>query len=160
VEQKTYEIIGTVDTKMEEEGVWFEHAPEEGEPGPNQIEGFRHLLLDKNGNGFRRVKVTSRYTKAYEDAEDTRQAMLLRKPLKKRLRANRRLTEELTGSKCITDWDFTDANGNAIPLEGNRQLAIDLMQKPQYRHHKFFVSACVQKVQGDVEEAIDEDEQD
>jgi hypothetical protein len=151
-------VPGLVDVKLEEEGVWFSHAPEEGEPGEYEIEGFQHNLLDEKGNGLKRLQVTSRHTKAYENAEDRRQTRLIRTKKNKRIRMNRIVTEELTGQICIKNWEWTDTEGNDIPFD--RRLAVAMMTRPEMRHHKLFAHSCVMKLQGEMDDVAEEDEQD
>lgn len=151
-------LVGMVDVKHESDGEWFSHASEFADAGLYEIEGFATTLLDKNGNGLKRIKVSSRHTTAYERAEDNRTARILRMKANKRQRANRLLTEELTGKYCIQDWEMTDTSGVDVPF--SRTLATAIMTQPEYRHHKFFAYACIMKLQGEIDEAVEEDAQD
>lgn len=151
-------VPGLVDAKFEEEGQWYGHAPEEGDAGEFEIEGFAHNLLDEKGNGLKRIKVTSRYTNAYEHAEDRRQGKLLQTKKNKRIRMNRIITEELTGKICIQDWEWTDVDGNEVPF--SRGLAVAMMTRKELRHHKLFAHASVMKLQGEIDDAVEEDEED
>jgi len=176
----SFEIPGTVDTKFETDGEWFYHAPpidfddaaadddasreDRLRPiAPNEIDGYRHLLLDKNGNGLRAVQVCSRYTNAYERAEKPYLARAGRiRGTAKRTLFVAQYTDALTGEICVLDWDLTDAKGNAIPINapGARQLAIDFMTEPRYRRHKEFINIAVATHQGDLERAAEHDQRD
>ncbi len=152
------DIPGLVDTKHEEEGEWFEHAPDpdsEEPTRPNQIDGFRHLLMDANGNGLRRILVRSRYTKAYQREEASVQARAVRMSPEKRQKFVRREVASLTAKHCIGDWDFTDRQGVQIPC--SREMAERVMSDGRLRHHASFATLAVAMLQGDIERVVEAD---
>lgn len=149
-------LIGTIDTKYEEDGAWFEHAPEEGEAGPNQIDGYRHKLLDANGNGLRRVQVVSRHLKEFQKEDDDLDRRLLRLPEKKRASKKRENNNRLAGKHALRGWDLTNRQGEAVPFD--RALAVRLMTEPQYRNHRAFVYEAIVRVEGEINDAAEEDE--
>ncbi len=140
-------VPGVVDTKLEEAGDWFDHE---------RVPGSEHLLLDDNGNGLKAVKVCSRFTSSYREAERKAEEKILRRPRSKRSLYRTESIMELTGRHCVLDWDFTDRDGNAIPF--STETAVNLMTDSSYRHYKDFILMAVATLQGEVEEIKEEDE--
>ena len=163
-------VIGQVDVKLEEEGDWFFHAPEivEGDDDdiekpirqlkPNEIEGFRHLLLDANGNGLRSVKVRGRFTSDYEKAEDKLSEKVIGLKRSKRMAFNRKAVKKLTADHCIVEWDFTNVDGVQIPC--TPAIRNRIMNEKKFRHHRHFINLAVGKLQKELDDIIEEDEQD
>ena len=149
-------VAGKIDTKREEEGDWFTHPPENGIAGPNHVDGHRHLIMDAAGNGMRAVLVRSRFTDEYRRAEEKYQNRAIRISQGKRIAFTRQATIDLTVRCCLVDWDFTSRGGDPIPFD--RELAHRLMTEPDFRHHADFIALAVAKLQGDLEETLEDDE--
>lgn len=151
------DIHGAVDLKYEEEGDWFEHADPEGlrPTGPNQIEDFYDRLVDRNGNGLRRVKVRSRYLAEVREAERRIDRLAARKPKAKRDEYTEIAKAAVLGRHCVLDWDFTDRQGNSIPCEP--EIVERIMREEQYRYHRLFLVLAVGKLTTDIGEVVEED---
>lgn len=152
------DVQGVVDTKYEAEGDWFEHTPDprsEEPERPNQIDGFRNLLLDADGNGLRRVKVRGRETPDYEAASAKLQTRLLRMNGAARAEFSRTQQRRLDAKHCLLDWEFTNRAGEPIPF--SPELAERVMLERRFRHHRNFVQIAIATLQGDIEQVAEED---
>lgn len=150
------DIAGEVDLKLEEEGAWFEHTPDDViDPEPHQIDGFKHLLVDANGTGLHRVKVCSTFVSSYQNALRDANQRLLRFRGAKRRELEEKARMELIGKHCLLDWELTDREGNAVPL--TKELSQLIMTEPKYRNHRNFIVVCVASVQEEQGDTIQDD---
>ena len=151
-----FDIPGVVDTKHEDEGDWFEHPTADTvELAPNQIDNFAAVLLDENGNGLRRVKVRSMFTSDFERGERAMLTRAARMSQKKRAAFEKDARFRLMAKHCVSDWEFTQRDGSPIPC--TPENVETFMVAPEYRNYRGFIMAAVMKLQGDYQEASEED---
>lgn len=103
----------------------------------------------------KRVRVRSRYTPDYRQAELDVQTRALRRKMRDRVQYALDQSAKLTAEYCLVDWEITDANGAPLPF--SKAAAMRLMTDPRYRDFAGFVNEAVALLQGDLEEAQEED---
>lgn len=134
-------VPGVIDTKREAEGAWFTHK---------DVEGFEEQLLDENGNGLQSVRVCSRFTSAYRKEEQAMHSKAFRKPEDQRVGYVADETAILNSRLCVMDWKFTDRDGNKIPFSLEAVSTIYTSEGHegilQFRYHRAFIEACIQKL--------------
>lgn len=150
------DVVGAVDVKLEEEGEWFKHADlSRAETAPDEIDGFRHLLLDAEGNGLRRVKVRSKHSKAFKADARNVQLRSMRMPQKQRGEFEDNATNELIAKHCLMDWDFTNRLGQPVPFD--QALAERVMREEKFRHHRNFIAMALAAHEGVIARTLQDD---
>lgn len=152
------QLPGEIDEKYEADGAWFGHSPHPDSDQPiqhNQIDGYRHLLLDENGNGLQEVKVCGRSTKQYEKEAARIRNRSYRMPQQDRDTFRERQGRVLDAKLCVLDWKCTDVNGNPVPC--TQEMAHAFLTLPRFRHHRDFIQIAIGTLQGDIASAAEED---
>ena len=134
-------VPGVIDTKREAEGAWFGHE---------DVEGFKEYLIDEKGNGLQSVRVCSRFTAAYRKEEQMMHSKAFRRPEDQRIGYVADETAILNSRLCVLDWKFTDRDGNKIPFSKEAVSTIYTSEGHegilQFRYHRAFIEACIQKL--------------
>jgi hypothetical protein len=129
------------DLKREDEGDWFTL---DAVPG-----NYPEL-----STAVTRVRVRSRHTSEYRQAEINMQMKAMRKKERERIDFGLKEANRLVASHCLVDWEMNDVNGEIFSF--TKERAVLLMTDDRYRDFQRFVNECIAVLQGDIEEVQEE----